>query len=1042
MTNIWDMNAPTQCFSSPKGAVSALLGLLSAGCVSSAVLSSGGLSEAQNELSRLAGSFLGGVVHAARSAVSTNAHCIDSDASDAMAVRSSGAAMMFSANAQEAFDFAVISHLASMKTKIPFVHIYQGEKSSHCIQKISVLSSEKLSELIDENAVHSIRSALLSPEHPAATGLVYDSSTYFQSREAVSHNYETLPEILQREMDKFAKITGRQYHALDFEGAKDASKLLVIAGVGADTAADTVNYLNQKGEKIAVIKIRLYRPFSAKNFMACVPKSVRLISVLDNTKEPGADGEALYKDVLSAITESGRRFSAVTGGRYGIGGKSFTPACVAAVLDNMTGKSVNHFSVGITDDLAKTSLNVDKNFNLSQKARHEIAFFSTSGAMSVSVKKIAEAAESLRPEWQASAFCRTSFAKWGSPALFTIRLGENAPCLPYMTSSPSFVVCGEARFAEISDVLLQARENAVFLLNSPYPSDEAWNYLPSAVQSHIIEKKMKFFVIDAAKIAGAENAKTGDVMIAAFFKVCTEFSETDAVQFFGEPILSISQKVFSSIREIMYPAKPGKAKLRPALQKSAVPYIRDVLSEATALSGDTISVGRLNENGTSPVAVSQYEKNAASASVPVWDSEKCVQCGVCALLCPRSAIRMTLLPDTPAKHSPKNFPMTSIKPRAVQGKNITLQISVDDCISCGVCVEACDDDALSLTELSGELKEKLRENWAYFKKLPVTDPFTLELGSPRDLALKNPLFEFASQAKPSFASTYLKILTQLFGNRAIITGARDGTDELCASLPAVPFTFDENGRGPAWSTSVSRSEAEFALSIRAACDSLLDFAKNLAERVLVEGISVNSVRAVLDGTQKSELEIERMRKNIAVLKRYLSKNKNADAAELASVADIFANRSIWLVCGENWAQKDGFAGLNEIFDSGKNVNVLVLSDGGGRKNLAQIAMSYSNVYTAKISFGDSPARVLAALREADSYSGSSVVFADCRWGLSAQKAAVKNGDWVLFRFDPRREAEGKNPLRIDSREPENPSEKNAAAWTRLKYLADQKFQAS
>ncbi len=1041
MTNIWDMNAPAEVLPTAKGALGALLALLQTGCVSQAILCNGGISEAQNELSRLAGSFVGGVVHSATRAVSTNAHCVDGDASDAMAVRGSGAAMLFSANAQEAYDFAVIAQLVSMKTKIPFLHVFPSEQSSHEIRTISILSTEKLKSLIDETIIREFHSAVLSSDHPIATALVHDSSTYFQSREAVNRHYENLPEILQREMDKFAKITGRQYHALDYCGSKDASKLLVATGVGTDTAEDTVNYLNQKGEKIALIKIRLFRPFCAKNVINAIPKSVRFISVLDNTKESGSDGEPLYKDITAAITESERRFSAVTGGRYGIGGKSFTPASVAAVLDNMTGKGTNHFSVGITDDISKNSLDIDKNFNLGREVSKNLMFYGTQGALSADAKKIAETVQTLRPEWQVSAFCKAGISQYGAPLVFTLRCGEKAASLPYLTVSPDFVICAEERFAEITDVLSGVRENAIFLLNSPYPSDEAWNYLPAAVQSHIIERKVSFYVIDAAKIAEKENAKIGDILLLAFFKVCSEFSETDAVEALQKPFSDISQSVFSSIREIMYPAKAGKVKIRPALEKSSVPYIRDVLSLVEGFSGSSVTVGKINADGSAPLSVTQYEKKTAFSSVPVWEPEKCGQCGECALLCPRAAIRMNLLPDTPAKHMPKNFPMTSIKPRPISGKNITLQISVDDCIACGACTAVCPTSALSLTSVTPELKDTLRENVAYFQKLPATDALTLDVGSVRDLALKKPLFEFASTAQPSFQSTYLKIVSQLFGSRALITGSRDGIDELCGAIPSIPFAADENGRGPAWSSSAAGSEAEFALSLRVAVDSLVDYAKNLSERVLVEGISVNSVRAVLDGTQKSELEIDKMRKNIAVLKRYLSKSKNEDAIALSSVADFFVRRSIWLVCGASWAENAGFAGLNEIFAAGRNVNVLVLSDGEKmRKNIAEIAMSYSDVYVAKIAVCADSDHALKALREADEYDGASLVIADSRWDFAAQKNATKNGDWILYRFDPRRETEGKNPLQIDSRDfVAEKSAQNAPEWKKLKYLADQKW---
>lgn len=1040
MRNVWDMSAPTKVFPTPRGAIAALNGLLSSGCLSSAILCEGGVCESFAELSRLSGLLSGGVVHAATASVSTNAHSVDGDLSDAMSARGSGAAILFSANNQEAYDFAVIAHLAALKTKIPFLHIFQSENASHEINKISVIPQDKLRQLLDESAVREFRSSLLSPEHPIASGLVYDSETYFQSRESVSRYYETLGELLQREMDKFAKLTGRQYHAIDFEGSKEASKLIIISGNGADTVSDTVNYLNQKGEKTAVIKVRLFRPLCAKTLVGAIPKTVRFVSVLDCTKEAGSDGEPLYKDVCASIAESARRFAVISGGRFAIGGKSFTPASVAAVFDNMTGKALNHFSVGITDDIGKSSLDVDKNFNLSRTSETEVAFYGTQGDLSIAEKKIVETISSAKPEWKANIFIKKGAYVWGSPKLFTLRMGKEAKSLPYMTSSPDFVICSQMRFALSSDLLLSARENAVFILNSPYSSDEVWNYLPSAVQNHIIERKMKFFVINAAKIAESEKARIGDIMLLAYFKTANEFSENEIAEKLQEPFSKIAQTVFSSIREIMYPAKSGRVKIKSALEKANAPYVRDVLSLAESFSGSSISVGKLNADGTCPTGVSKYEKKGETSSAPVWNAEKCSQCGECAFLCPRSAIRMNILPETPGKHMPKNFPMTTIKPRSVSGKKITLQVSIDDCTACGACASACKEDAITLTELTPELKDSIRENWQYFQKQSETDSLTLDLGAVRDIALKTPLFEYVSTAEPSFSTTYLKLLSQLFGNRAIITGAHDGTDMLCASLPSIPFASDEENHGIAWGTGNARSEAEYALSLRIAYDSLQDYAKNLAERVLVEGISVNSIRAVLDGTQKSESEIDKMRKNIAVLKKYLSKSKNQDACELSCVADNFIRRSIWLVCTQQWAETTGFSGLNEIFESARNINILVLSDGKKQcKNLIEIAMTYPDVYVASISACASSSHTLKALREADDFEGTSIVIADCRWDFEAQKDAVKRGEWALLRFDPRRKAESKNPLQLDSQSPMLPSPEVAAVWKKLKYLADQKW---
>ena len=1044
LRNVYDMDVASLSLATPQAAISALLGFLTTGSLSATVLTSGGISSSVPILSRLASNLTGGVVHSATSSLSSSAHCIDTDASDAMGARGTGMAMIFSSNAQEAYDLSIIAHLASLKTKIPFLHIYPSENGSYEIRDVCYITDNKLKDLIDESAFRTFRANGLSSENSAVFGTVQDSSTYFQSREALNRYYSALSEILQRELDKFAKATGRQYNAFDYIGSKEASKLIIIMGQGSDTVSDTVEYLNKKGEKTAVIKVRLYRPFNAKALMNIIPKTVRFITVLDNTKEAGSSGEALYKDVCTAIEESGRRFNAVLGGRYGIGGKSFTNAAVASIFDNMTGKCLNHFTIGITDDVEKLSLPIDKNFNLSNKNTTETLFFGTAAQLSISPKQLTAAIEQLRKENQAdcevSAYSKAFLSQFGSPTLLTIRSGEDVNNKQYLSTNPDFVVCAQCRYAKIYDVLQGTRENAVFLLNTQYASDDVWNHLPIEVQKHIIEKKMKFYVIDAASIAESENAKIDDIMLIAYFKVCKDFSETETVAKLEEQFeelkgfSKLSSSVFSAIREIMYPTKTGKTKIELSLTKNSSPFIRDVLSEIESFRGDCITVGKLNENGSLPHGVSQYEKRTVISSVPIWDSEKCSQCGKCSLVCPRSCIRMNLLPTVKSKHIPKDFPQTSVKPIAISGKNVTLQISIEDCIACRECEAICSEKALSFEKLTPELKETLKENYEYFQKLAL--PETLNTSLIRDLAFKKPLFAFSSSAKPSAQSVYIKLISQIFGSRAVLTGAPIEIAQLCAGSPGIALYKDENAHGCAWSTATMSDNAQFALALSASYEEMQKNAKNLAERVLVEGISVNSIRTVLDSTQNNEEEIEKMRKNIAIMTKYLSKSKNADALYLSSIADNLLSRNIWLICTSNWAENEGFMGLNEIFSSNRNINVLVFCENEMKKNLASIALTYNTVYCANISLGANSQHTIDTLIEAESYKGTSILFADSRFGVEAQKEAVKNGEWFLFRNNPDKKNENKNPFVLDSDEPVTQNEKAKSKYKMLSYLSE------
>ena len=1042
LRNVYDIDVASLSLASPEAAISALLGFLTSGSLSAAVLTSGGISRALPILSRLAGNLTGGVVHTANKSLSSSAHCIDSDASDAMNVRGSGCAILVSSNAQEAYDLSVIAHLTAVKAKIPFVHLFQSEKGSYELSDVCYLTDEKLKSLIDDNAFRAFRENGLSSENSSVFGTVQDSSTYFQTREAVNRYYSALGEILQRELDKFAKATGRQYNPFDYVGSKEASKLIIIMGSGADTVSDTVEYLNKKGEKTAVIKVRLYRPFNAKALMNIIPKTVRFITVLDNTKEAGSEGECLYKDVCTAIAESGRRFNAILGGRYGLGGKSFTSAAVASVFDNMTAKCINHFTVGITDDVEKLSLPIDKNFNLSDKDTTETLFFGSAEQSSITIKELLGTIREMKKDWKVSAYSKAFLTTYASPTLFTLRTGENAKSKQYTSSTPDFVVCGQCRYAEIYDILQGSRENATLLLNSQYSSDDVWNHLPIEVQKHIIEKKMKFYVLDAAAVAEKESAKVDDIMLVAYFKVCKDFAETEAVAKLSEidkTFDKIAQEIFSSIREIMYPPKTGKAKIKLSLAKNSSPFIRDVLSEVEAFRGDNISVGKFSENGSLPHSVSQYEKKAVIAYAPIWDSEKCSQCGMCSLVCPRSCIRMNLLPELKAKHMPKDFPMTSIKPVAVTGKNITLQISIDDCIACRECEKVCKEKAISFEKLGYLLREKLHENYEYFLKLPPQEQSTLNLGIIRDLALRKPLLEFSSSAKPSYKSVYIKLITQLFGSRAVFTGAPLEIAELVAGSPGIALCKDDEGHGGAWSSATMAEAAEFALSLRSSYDEMQKNAKNLAERVLVEGISVNSIRTVLDSSQKNEEEIEKMRKSIAIMKKYLSKSKNQDALYLSSIADCFLSRSIWLICTSDWAENEGFMGLNEIFASNRNVNILVLCDKELKKKIHAISMTYDNVYSAAVSIGSNPQHTIDTIRDAESYEGTSIIFTDSTFGVEEQKKRIDSGDWILFRYNPMRRDENKNPFILDSTETSEMSEQAKNRYKMLSYLAERKW---
>ncbi|NLJ09495.1 MAG: pyruvate:ferredoxin (flavodoxin) oxidoreductase [Treponema sp.] len=1101
--NLWGTVPQVVEMQSEAGAAGAVHGALTTGALSTTFTASQGLLLMIPNMYKIAGELTSTVFHIAARALAAQGLSIFGDHSDVMACRQTGWAMLASNNVQEVMDLALIAHAATLESRVPFLHFFDGFRTSHEVQKIEELSYDIMRQMISDELVAAHRARGLTPENPAIRGTAQNPDVYFTGRETVNKYYAAVPAIVQKYMDQFAKLTGRQYKIYQYYGAPDADRVIVIMGSGAEPVEETVDFLNKKGQKVGVLKVHLYRPFDASLFVAALPSTVKAIAVLDHTKEPGSLGEPMYEDVRTAVGEamSGGKsqfkdYPKIVGGRYGLGSAEFTPGMVKAIFDNLSqANPKNHFTVGIYDDVAFTSLEWDENFDLEDEGVHEALFYGlgsdgTVGANKNSIKIIGEATDNY-----AQGYFVYDSKKAGTVTVSHLRFGKKPIRKPYLVTKANFIACHKFSFIEKVDMLSRAKKGGTFLLASPYPADQVWNHLPVEVQKQIIDKELKFYVIDAVSLA--EKAGMGGrinvIMQTAFFKISGVLPEEEAVELIkksikktygkkGEEIVKKNidtiDMALAGIQQVNYPKTvSGTLKMIPPVPANAPAFVKEVIGEIIAFRGEKIPVSKMPDDGTFPTGTTKYEKRNIAEKIPVWDPETCIQCGNCTMVCPHAVIRMKAYTPDKLAGAPETFKSTDAKGKEFEGMKFTLQVSPEDCTGCGACVNICPAKNKTNPELKAinlqpqlPLREAEAKNWDFFLKIPNTDSKLLNLNLAKGIGMKQPLFEFSGACAGCGETPYVKLLSQLFGDRAVIANATGCSSIYGGNLPTTPYAKRDDGRGPAWSNSLFEDAAEFGMGMRLTSDKLAEHAREVAQEAKNAGIQAALLDKILANPQDTDEAIEEQRKLVDQLKAALKSDSTPLAKNLLSLADHFIKRSVWILGGDGWAYDIGFGGLDHVIASGKNVNILVMdtevySNTGGqmskatpvgaiakfaaagkeitKKDLGAIAMSYGYVYVAKVSMGANIAQTIKAFREAESYDGQSIIIAyshcinhgiDMMKGMDQQKAAVTSGLWPIYRYDPRLKAQGKNPFQLDSKDPTTPVEDFMYKEVRFKAL--------
>ncbi len=1084
--NIWGTVPQVVEMQSEAGAAGTVHGALTTGALSTTFTASQGLLLMIPNMFKIAGEAIPTVFHIAARAIAAHALSIFGDHQDVMATRQTGWALLASNNVQEVMDLALIAHAATLKARVPFLHFFDGFRTSHEVSKIEELSYDTIRAMIPEEKVREHRARGLSPEHPVIRGTSQNPDVYFQGRETINKLYEATPAIVEETMKQFAELTGRAYKLFDYVGAKDAERVIILMGSGADTAEETAENLVKQGEKVGVIKVHLYRPFSVEHFIKTIPATVKSIAVLDRTKESGSIGEPLYEDVRTAIGEAMGNHSApfnnwptVVGGRYGLGSYEFTPAMVKAVFDNLKLEHPkNHFTIGINDDVSFTSLPYDEEFHLPGDGIVQCLFYGlgsdgTVGANKNSIKIIGDETDNC-----AQGYFVYDSRKAGTYTISHLRFGPKQINKPYLITKADFLACHKFSFIERIDMLANIKVGGTFLLNSPYPADEVWDNLPIEVQKEIIDKKLSFYVIDAMAIADKAGMGTriNTIMQTAFFKISGVLPEEQAVELIkkytkktymrkGADVVQKNLDAIDLALNATHKVKIGQANstkhMLPPVPDTAPKFVRETLGEIIAQRGEKMPVSKLPLDGTFPTGTTQYEKRNIAEKIPVWDPSLCTQCGNCSLVCPHGVIRMKAYDPAILKNAPSTFKSVDGKGKDVAGLKVTVQVAPEDCTGCGACINICPaiDRANPGRKAINfgsqiELRDTEKQNWDFFLSIPETDSKFINLSIPKGIAMKRPLFEFSGACAGCGETPYIKLVSQLFGDRAIIANATGCSSIYGGNLPTTPYTKRADGRGPAWSNSLFEDAAEFGYGMRLTSDKQNEYAQQLLASAKGKGIPEELADRLLSNTQESDEQIEAQRVDVAALREFLAGKTEGWAKELDNVAESLIRRSVWIFGGDGWAYDIGFGGLDHVIASGKNVNLLVLdtevySNTGGqaskatpigaiarfatsgketsKKDLGMIAASYGYVYVAQIALGANMVQAIKAIREAESYNGPSIVIAyshcinhgiDMMKGMDQQKMAVQSGMWPLYRYDPRLKAQGKNPFQLDSREPD------------------------
>ena len=1075
--NIWGAVPQVIEMQSEGGAAGAVHGSLQAGSLTTTFTASQGLLLMLPNMYKIAGELSPAVFHIAARSVAAQALSIFGDHSDVMATRSSGFGMLFANSVQEAHDFALISTAASLESRIPFLHIFDGFRTSHEINTIELIPDSVVREMISDQAVYIHRQRGLTPDRPVIRGTAQNPDVFFQARESVNPFYLSAPDQVQHLMDRFGELTGRQYKLFEYFGAEDAEKVIILMGSGAETAHETVKALNKAGEKVGLLKVRLYRPFSPQPFLNALPATVRAIAVMDRTKEPGSAGEPLYLDVMAALSEGIVAGNApfttlpkLIGGRYGLSSKEFTPAMVSRIFAELDDeRPKNHFTIGINDDVTHTSLDYDPGQPIGREGIYQAMFYGLGSDGTVGANKNTIKIIGTETANYGQAYFVYDSKKAGAITISHLRFGPNQIRRTYLIEEADFIGCHQFNFLEKFDVLRHAREGATFLLNSSYGPEAVWGQLPRSVQETIIDKKLQFFVIDGYKVARETGLgrRINTIMQTAFFALSSILPESEAIaaikafieKSYGKRGPRIVEMNFAAVDKALahlFPVTvPQKAssrfERRPVVPEFAPEFVQSVTARMIEGLGDSLPVSALPVDGTYPTGTTQYEKRSISADIPVWDPDICIQCGKCALICPHAVIRMNLVEEAALKDAPSSFKQAPARYKGYEEQKFLLQVAPEDCTGCTLCVDICPVKNKSQPKLKAinmaaqePLLEAEKENWNFFQSLPPVDRSELSLTQIKQNQLLEPLFEFSGACAGCGETPYLGLLSRLFGDRALIANATGCSSIYGGNLPTTPWTTNSDGQGPAWSNSLFEDNAEFGLGMRVALDQRAESARRLLSscRSLIGSELVDQLLAA---DQRNEAGIQAQRGRVEALKKRLEKliknngmdtQTKADIQNLADMADVLVNKSVWIVGGDGWAYDIGYGGLDHVLASGHNVNVLVLdtevySNTGGqmskatpraavakfaaagkqrpKKDLGQMAMTYGNIYVAQIALGSNDRQTVNAFLEAEAYDGPSLIIAyshciahgyDLRFGNQQQKKAVAAGHWPLYRFRP------------------------------------------
>lgn len=1098
--NIWGAVPAVAEMQSEAGAAGAVHGSLQRGALTTTFTASQGLLLMLPNMFKIAGELTPAVFNVSARTVATHALSIFGDHSDVMAARTTGFALLAAASVQEAMDFPLIAQAASLKSRVPFLHFFDGFRTSHEINKVELLEVDEMIEMIDNKLVFEHRMRALSPERPFIRGTAQNPDVFFQARERCNPYYEACADITEGTMMEFKKITGREYRLFQYEGAPDAEYVFIVMASGCETVQETVEYLMNKDEKVGLIKVRLFRPFSVKHLYEAIPDSAKVLCVLDRTKEPGSAGEPLYIEVLSGIHEymgenNINRKIRVLGGRYGLSSKEFTPAMVMGVLEEIKkAEPLNHFTVGINDDISKKSVEYPEHFHIEPDDRVKAIFYGlgsdgTVSANKSSIKIIGEETDNF-----AQGYFVYDSRKAGSLTISHLRFGKEPIHSPYLIQKANFIGCHQFSFLEKYDVLKYAGDNAILLLNSPFSADDLWDKIPREVQQTIIDKKIKLYAINAYDIARETGlgVRINTVMQTAFFllsKILPEDLAIDKIKQFikksygtrGEEILNQNNKAVDrtkeSLLEIEVPDKAtGTICRKENVTAQAPEFVRKVTAKIIAQEGDNIPVSYFIPDGTFPSGTTKWEKRNIAQEIPEWVPEICIQCGNCAFICPHAVIRSKIYSSEILKGAPEGFKYADSKIKMFPGQKYTQQISPEDCTGCGLCVEICpaknkqDPGRKAINMVPVEkIQQREKENWRFFESIPWVDREKLQVNRIRDLQFIQPLFEFSGACAGCGETPYLKLISQMFGDRMIIANATGCSSIYGGNLPATPWTVNMEGQGPAWSNSLFEDNAEFGYGMRLAIDQQKRIAIDLLEQ-LKEEIGANLVNELIDARQTTDREISEQRERVAQLFRKLRSISKEEGRQLESIADALIKKSIWIIGGDGWAYDIGYGGLDHVIAQKQNINILVLdtevySNTGGqmskatplgavakfaaggkempKKDLALMAVNYGNVYVARVALAADMNHAIRVFQEAEAFDGPSLIVAyshcvghgyDLKNGIKQQKAAVASGYWPLMHYNPNLKKEGKNPFVLDSKSPSIPLEDYIYSENRYRIL--------